>query len=124
MTRRLFQLAVAGALILAVGVHWGVLQSVAWAGMVITYAHSAPLTVALQKTFDGAHPCKLCKVVQEGKNSENKHSSCKVETKLDFWLVRAAASLEVPPPNLIPPDLSDSAPHRADSPPTPPPRVA
>ena len=68
MTRRLLQLAVACALILAVGAHWIVLQSVAWAGMVINYSQNAPLTVALQKTFDGAHPCKLCKVVEEGRH--------------------------------------------------------
>ena len=27
---------------------------------------------ALSKTFDGKHPCKLCKLVKEGKKSESK----------------------------------------------------
>ena len=56
MARRLLQLAVACALILAVGAHWAVLQSVAWTGMVISYSQNAPLTEALQKTFDGDYP--------------------------------------------------------------------
>ena len=33
---------------------------------------SETLTEAVAKTFDGRHPCCLCKVVKEGRNSEQK----------------------------------------------------
>ncbi len=88
MTRRLLQLMVACALILAVGAHWAVLQSVAWAGMVIAYSQNASLAEALQKTFDGDHPCKLCKAVDEGRKSEQRQTLLKLDTKIDFYLER------------------------------------
>ena len=72
---------IAFTLICAIGGHWAILQSVAWVGMVINYSQDSSLTVALQKTFDGEHPCKLCKVVRAGKKSEQKEASLKVETK-------------------------------------------
>ena len=80
---------------------------------------------ALAKTFDGEHPCKLCKVVREGKKSEQKQASLKVETKLDFWLARASALLDAPATFVV---LSAAEPDavqaRPESPPTPPPRSA
>jgi len=121
MKRRLLQLAVACALILAVGAHWVVLQSVAWAGMVITFSQSAPLTVALQRTFDGQHPCKLCKVVEEGRHSEQQQTVLKPGLKLDFFLERPAAFALLPSGE---PSLAAPAPcvsQHLESPPTPPP---
>ena len=56
----------------SIGVHWEVLQSVAWFGMVINYSQGTSLKEGLSKTFDGKHPCCLCKMVQAGKKSENK----------------------------------------------------
>jgi hypothetical protein len=61
---RLPKLAVVAALACSMGLHWGFFQSVAWVGMVIHYSHDAPLTEALMKTFDGHHPCALCKETQ------------------------------------------------------------
>ena len=84
MARRLLQLGVAAALILAVGGHWAVLQSIAWVGMVVSYSQTDSLNVALKKTFDGAHPCKLCIAVKAGKRAEQKQAAPKVETKLDL----------------------------------------
>jgi|ERR1041385_2782208 hypothetical protein len=121
MTRRLLQLGVAGALILAVGGHWIVLQSVAWAGMVITYSQSAPLTVALQKTFDGAHPCKLCKVVEEGRHAEQQQATLKLEMKIDFFLERPAAFALLPCGEPSPAAPATIATQHLESPPTPPP---
>ena len=56
----------------SIGLHWEVLQSVAWFGMVINYSQGTTLKEGLCKTFDGKHPCCLCKMVQAGKKSENK----------------------------------------------------
>ena len=68
------KLALVVMLMGSIGLHWALLQTVAWAGMIVTYTHeSSSLTTALERTFDGKHPCKICVVVEEGKKAE-KHS--------------------------------------------------
>ena len=42
---------------------------------------------AWSKTFDGKHPCKLCKVVHAGKSAEKKQDNQKPQTKLDLMLI-------------------------------------
>jgi hypothetical protein len=56
----------------SIGLHWTFMQAVAWTGMVISYAQEAPLAEAVVKTFDGQHPCALCKQIAKGKRSEKK----------------------------------------------------
>jgi len=55
------------AAIQILGGHWMALQSVAWLTMVIDYSKQTTLGDALEKTFDGAHPCALCKTEQRAK---------------------------------------------------------
>ena len=45
----------------------GLLQTIAWTGMLISRAQTAPLSTAIATTFDGQHPCPLCKMIQEQK---------------------------------------------------------
>ena len=109
-------------LTLSLGVHWTFLQSVAWVGMVVSYSHNATLGEALAKSFDGRHPCKLCKAVQEGKQSEKKQDVLKVEGKKEFCF-ESKMSITFAPTNftlLCAP--SDSALSRIETPPVPPPR--
>jgi len=58
------------ALLVTSGSHWVVLQTVAWAGMFVRFAQEDTVTAALEKTFDGKHPCALCLKVREGRRSE------------------------------------------------------
>ncbi len=44
--------------------------------------------VALKKTFDGEHPCALCKNIQTGKRSEKKSEFPNEIKKLEFSYVR------------------------------------
>jgi hypothetical protein len=57
-------LAVIAALFVETGGHWLVLQSVAWTGMLLEYSQESSFGTAMQKTFDGEHPCDLCKTIQ------------------------------------------------------------
>ena len=66
MLYRLTRIAIVAALACSIGLHWGFLQSAAWVGMVIHYSQDAPLKEALVKTFDGKHPCALCKEIAKG----------------------------------------------------------
>jgi hypothetical protein len=124
VTRRLFQLSVAAALILAVGGHWALLQSVAWVSMAVNYSQTDSIEVALEKTFSGRNPCKLCLAVKEGKQEEKKQASLKLETKLDLLCLQQFAYLHPALPFPLLPSTSDAALPRGEAPPTPPPRFA
>src|SRR5882672_11743927 len=116
MARRLFQLGVAAALIIAVGGHWAVLQSVAWVSMAVSYSHTDSWEIALKKTFSGEKPCKLCLAVKEGKQQEQKQSLLKLETKLDFVCLRQLAYFHPALPFTLLPPQADAAFSRAESP--------
>jgi len=103
MARRLLQVSVAAALIIAVGGHWAVLQSVAWVSMAVTYSKTDSLEVALKKTFDGRHPCKLCAAVKEA-SKRNKSSLCS-RSKPNSTLFACKQS-----PTFIPPCRSSCSP--------------
>lgn len=123
--QRLAKLFVVLPLTLSLGAHWMFLQSVAWFGMVVNYSQHDPLLEAISKTFDGRHPCRLCKFVQAGKAQEKKQDAPKPKTKLDQGLVYVSSVM------LFPPSLercvlahSRSSNSRCESPPTPPPEQA
>lgn len=124
MLLRLRNWVVVIGLVLATGGHWSALQSVAWVGMTIQFSRSDDLSTALRKTFDGEHPCSLCKVVQEGRKAEKEQAAVKIETKLDFFL--SVAHSEIVGPEFDDeraPRLVDRLHSRVEAPPTPPPRA-
>src|SRR4026209_2274759 len=91
MLNRLAKWVVVLMLVLATGGHWAFLQSIAWVSMAVQFSQSDSLPTALLKTLDGQHPCKLCKVVNEGLKHEQEQKSQKLETKLDFFCPFAQA---------------------------------
>ena len=60
------------ALCLSVGGHWVCLQSVAWTRMVANYSQHCSFTQAIAQTFDGDHPCDLCKHITKARDTEKK----------------------------------------------------
>jgi hypothetical protein len=75
-------------------------------------------------TFDGRHPCALCKVVQAGKTSERQKPSSMSDTKLDL-ICRLPGALLIPQPRPKPPAGVDVVGDlRFDPPLVPPPRAA
>jgi hypothetical protein len=119
---RLPKLLLALALASSIGLHWAFFQTLAWAQMVISYSHTASLTEALEKTFDGKHPCKLCKKIDESKRSEKKSDSEIDLKKFEFsfvaseFIFSAPAFLDEPRPQ------NDFATALTRTPPVPPPR--
>ena len=69
----------------ACGGHWLVLQSVAWGSMLVDFSRSGSLAAAVEKTFDGRHPCGLCHEVQKGQSSEQKPDAQVVVSKLTLF---------------------------------------
>ncbi|HUJ11483.1 MAG TPA: hypothetical protein VL171_15830 [Verrucomicrobiae bacterium] len=60
------------AVCLSIGGHWALLQSVAWTSMFVRFSSDGSFSEALSKTFDGQHPCCLCKLIQKGRGLEKK----------------------------------------------------
>lgn len=48
----------------------GLMQAVAWAGMAVSYSARSGLAEGLKQTFDGEHPCAMCKKIAAAKQSE------------------------------------------------------
>jgi hypothetical protein len=72
------------AVLSATGTHWLALQSVAWTTMLAGNLQTTSWQKAVVCTFDGKHPCCLCKQIAAGKQSEKK-SDAQVELKkLDY----------------------------------------
>lgn len=88
------------ALVLSLGLHWTLLQSAAWVGMVVNYSRDASLGEALEKTFDGEHPCALCKMVEAGSSQEDQDQSKPSSSglkKIDLALVLVEPLITPPP---------------------------
>jgi len=120
--RKLSHWLVVSALVFSIGAHWAVLQSVAWIGMAVSYAQHSSLSEALVKTFDGRHPCKLCKAVAEGKRSEQKQTPQKPINKLDLFCFHSAVAVKGPNPSRVTTDCAGAILAPSEPPPSPPPR--
>ena len=73
------------ALLQILGGHWALLQTSAWVGMIVQYSQRAGLKAGLAQTFDGEHPCSVCKVIQDGKKQEQKKTPVlQAELKKDY----------------------------------------
>ncbi|MDB6172668.1 MAG: hypothetical protein JWL59_1979 [Chthoniobacteraceae bacterium] len=121
---RLARLIVFFAAVQILGGHWLALQSVAWVGMLATYSRGENLVAAIEKTFDGEHPCGLCKVVKKGLKEEHKQQESEVIVKLEAVL---GMTMHVPAPCQMEwkyrTGVSCMA-RRSLAPPTPPPQAA
>ena len=94
---RIAKLLVVLALMVSIGAHWALLQTVAWTGMIISYSQDATLAEAISMTFDGEHPCKMCKVVKEGRKAEQeKPATSKTETKFDLFFPSQSLTVYAP----------------------------
>jgi hypothetical protein len=122
MFSRLPKLALVAALACSLGLHWGLLQSVAWVSMVVNYSQDAPFEQAVAKTFDGKHPCPLCKQIAQGKRSEKKSEFPPAGKKFEFSYSAAAFVFTAPSDYSEMRSPEDSATVLARTPPVPPPR--
>ena len=110
-------------LILWVGGHWAFVQALAWASMTVTFSQQTSVSQALRWTFDGAHPCHLCKFVDEGRQSESKkqQESGFVPIKIEFVSQLTQPILWDPVPQPISAPLRSFYASVSSPPPVPPP---
>jgi hypothetical protein len=95
--RPIMTMVMALALFMVAGGHWAMLQSVAWAGMVKDFSRTGSIAEAVTKTFDGKHPCSMCKKIAAAQAHEEKAPvTVKVDKKAEVFVVSLGS--ELPPP--------------------------
>ncbi len=58
--------------------------------MIISYSQGSSLREAVSKTFDGEHPCPLCKIIKQGRAGEKQKEekqNAKPGSKMDLGLI-------------------------------------
>lgn len=112
------------ALTISVGGHWALLQGLAWGTMLVRYSRTMPLAKAVQYTFDGEHPCHLCKAVKQGRAQEQQQEkqNAKSGLKLDPCLVWQSTDFDFGHSASVPAADDTSAQTRGFAPPKPRPR--
>jgi hypothetical protein len=110
------------ALLAAIGGHWFLLQSVAWTTMLADNLRTSSLPQAVERTFDGRHPCAICKEIAKGKKTEKKSDLSLERTKFEFSYSRAVFIFSPPTHFWQAAAFDAAAALLAHSPPVPPPR--
>ncbi len=116
---------IAWALFLTAGGHYALLQTVAWTTMVNDFSRTGSLSMAVEKTFDGRHPCPLCKKIAKARSAEGKApAAVKSEKKAEGFFAQSASSIPLPVcrPLVYAAAPLVEIPERSDAPPVPVPR--
>lgn len=109
----------------SLGFQWFSLQSVAWASMLVERTVQSDWQEAFRTTFDGQHPCQLCRVVQSAQAEEDDSVAPIRVPRLELlYGGESTLSVEVHPRPV--PVFADPPgfPQRRTRPPIPPPRLA
>lgn len=115
------------ALFLVAGGHWAMLQGVAWATMVKDFSRTESLGQAVGKTFDGRHPCSLCKkITAQRAHDEKAPVTVKADKKAETFVSSPSARLPLPVVGTFsfPPHPFVNVPEHLSAPPVPVPIAA
>jgi|SRR6185312_1600950 len=77
------------ALLYGSGAHWLLVQGAAWAGMLAARSGRASVSQAVTTTFDGAHPCRVCRLVERGAASGSAPRAVVSSSAVDFAFLGA-----------------------------------
>src|SRR5580700_7839163 len=110
-------------LLAGTGAHWGALQSVAWTRMLADNLRTVSFTEAVARTFDGQHPCSICKIIASAKKSEKKAEFPQPLTKLEFPPTAPCILLVAPARFQLVSTSNELVESLSQTPPTPPPRA-
>lgn len=84
MFKTLRPILLIAAMLPTIGAHWFVLQSVAWTTMLADNLRHGSFSEAVDRTFDGKHPCCLCKQIAQAKSCEKKSDFQFTLKRFDF----------------------------------------
>jgi len=106
----------------SLGLHWIALQTVAWTTMLAANLSCENLSTAVSNTFDGEHPCCMCKAIAAAKKSEKKSEAVSSNLKMEYPPVAETLNLFPPTQFDLLPQQNFAADWFASPPPLPPPR--
>ena len=112
---------------ISLGFQWTLLQSVAWTVMLLDRSTQMDWVQAIETTFDGHHPCALCKVVRQGRDNQQQQTTFVLSfAKTDMVPSDGAFKLALPEKAFAEhsPARDQRALSRSGSPPWQPPRHA
>lgn len=115
--------AIVLALFLALGWHWPALQGVAWTSMLINNAGHSSLAEAVKQTFDGDHPCGLCKRINAAQSENKQQPPAPLTAKPDLFCAACSIALIPPQTDFVFAGLVLRGSTMMEPPPLPPPRV-
>lgn len=119
---RIGKILVVLALVATLVAHWALLQTVAWTAMLAGNLQSHSISEAVSDTFDGKHPCPLCRAIAAAKKSEKKSEAVSSTVKMEFPPVAAKFKFISPEPVSAFSPAKLSADSSFQKPPLPPPR--
>jgi hypothetical protein len=119
---RLGKCLVIALLVLTTGTHWIALQAVAWTTMLAANLTTSSFREAVSDTFDGEHPCCLCKTVAAGKKAQKESEAATPVLKMEFPLVAERIRIFAPSIFRLLPQDNVFAGLLSHKPPLPPPR--
>ena len=91
--------------------------------MVVAYSQQCSIGKAIERTFDGEHPCNLCKHISKGRAAEKKHENQTPVAKADLICTIRGIVLLPPVVNFDYPELISSVPSGFEQTPHAPPRA-
>jgi hypothetical protein len=112
------------ALVAVLGAHLAVLQTIAWTTMLADNLRCDSFSQAMTRTFDGKHPCALCKAIAAARKSERKNDVLLQKQKLEFPPFGENVVLIAPSKADVFPRKNSFAKSFVQKPPTPPPRAS
>lgn len=113
------------ALSFSIGLQWALLQSAAWVGMIVSYSRENSVARSVAMTFDGRHPCTVCRAVERGASTQSDSQGMERPVpKLDLAAPEAESWVLASPARAIPAGGGGLKSGVEHAPPTPPPKVA
>ena len=91
--------------------------------MVVNYSQHGTIGEALVKTFDGKHPCPLCKAIAAGKKSEKKSEFPAAVKKFEFSYSATVFVFNAPTHFWEASGVEEKADSPSHAPPVPPPKL-
>jgi len=123
MRRSLKTLLILGSWLIATGLHWDVMQIIAWTRMFSESYQEMSFTEAVEDTFLGEE-CAMCRTVDEGRHQEQQSPELSTARErlvlIPFDTARIQLSLK--PSGSWTKTCPEYALSRSEQPPTPPPR--
>lgn len=124
MRQRRLKLFIIPLLVLSLGLHWAVLQTVAWTGMFLNFVADTSISEAVVKTFNGENPCDLCLIIKESKQQSQDDAAMLAKLKFEGVVDEKAVRLFPPGETYELTQVSRTWSARSPAPPKPPPRNA